>query len=176
MKDMKMKKWVNVKEALKLEKEETIECPLKPNCTIQAWKTLAEAIHLIKSFNPSLPYNMQATISSHHLIVHIQRRPVNSIGAVGASKNQQTMSHNLNPEKRTTHGGFLGDKVPTRQPDGVATHEALVPGKAVEDGVENNEDGVAEGGEEGVGEAWTELASWMTKLVPRSWRRSRRKK
>lgn len=51
-----------------------------------------------------------------------------------------------------TGGGFLGDEVPNREPNGVATHETLVPGKTVEGGVESNEDGVREGGEEGVGE------------------------
>ena len=111
-------------------------------CHIQAWMTLDKAIHFIKGFKPSLPYDTQTTVPSQHLIVQIQHRNVHWIGAIGASKHQQNPAPTIQTRKKITDCSFLGDKVPNREPHGVATHEALVPGKTFEGGVESNEDGV----------------------------------
>ena len=112
-----------------------------------------KTIHFIKGFNPSLPNNIQATILSQHLIIQIQHRNVNCIGAKRSRKHQQNPAPTIRTGEKMRHGGHLGNEVPNRQPHRVPTHETLVPRETIECGVKSNEDGISEERKKRVGEA-----------------------
>lgn len=150
-------------DVLKLRRRKWNECKQQHlRCHIQAWMTFDKAVHFIKCFNPSLPYNIQATVLSQNPIIQIQHGNVNSVGPKRSTKNQQNpvawsplriFTPTYSARKKIRPCIDLGNRVPERQPHGIPTHHTLVPREAIKGRVESNEDEASEGGKKRVGEA-----------------------